>query len=287
MERVTIIGLGLIGGSLALALKKAKAGRVEITGFSRRPETLAKAGKIGAVDKPARSMASAVAGADIVIIATPVMTIKDVLASISKHLSPGCVVTDVGSTKVKVMRWAEKYLPPEVSFIGGHPMAGKETFGIAEADASLFRTCPYCLIPASGATTRSVKKMKELAESVGARPLFIDAELHDSLVAGVSHLPMVLSAAFVTATTKSESWPKMSKLAAGGYRDFSRLASGSSEMNRDICLTNREEIVDWMDRYIEVLKKYRSLMAEDSERLYEMLTRARDAREKWLRGRKL
>ena len=165
-------------------------------------------------------------------------------------------------------------------------MAGKETFGIAEADASLLRNCVYCLIPASGATSRAVKKMKELAESVGARPLFIDAELHDSLVAGVSHLPMMLSAAFVTATTKSKSWPKMSKLAAGGYRDFSRLASGRPEMNRDICLTNRKQIIDWIDHYIDVLKKYRSLVAEDGGELLVMLTQAREAREKWLRGGK-
>lgn len=287
MERITIIGLGLIGGSLALALKKAKSKGVEIMGFSRSPETVARAREIGAIDKSAGSLASAVARADTVVIATPVMTTKDVLSSISKHLSPGCVVTDTGSTKVKVMEWAEEYLPSEVSFIGGHPMAGKETFGIAEADASLFRGCVYCLTPAPNATKKAVRRMEKLAESVGARPLLIDAKLHDSMVAGVSHLPMVLSAAFVTATTKSKAWSRMSKLAAGGYRDFSRLASGSPEMNWDICLTNREQIVDWIDRYIEVLKKYRSVVAEDGEELHEMLTRAREAREKWLRGGKL
>lgn len=288
MERITIIGLGLIGGSLGLALKKAKAGRVEVVGFSRSPETIAKAKEIGAIDRSAATLASAVAGADIVVIATPVMTTKNVLASMAEHLSLDCVVTDVGSTKVKVMEWAGRYLPLGVSFVGGHPMAGREIFGIAAAEAKLFRGCIYCLTPAPNATKKAVKRIKELAESVGARPLFIDAEVHDALVAGVSHLPMVLSAAFVTATTRSKSWSRMSKLAAGGYRDFSRLASGSPEMNRDICLTNREHIVDWIDRYIEVLKKYRNLLAEDEDgnKLHHLLTQAREAREKWLRGRK-
>ena len=124
-------------------------------------------------------------------------------------------------------------------------------------------------------------------ESIGARPFFIDAETHDNLVAGVSHLPMLLSSAFVTATTKSRLWPEMAKLAAGGYRDFSRLASGNPEMNRDICLSNRENIADWLDRYIEVLKGYRNLLAEDSEELEGMLSRARQAREKWLGGKNL
>jgi len=287
VKRIAIIGLGLIGGSLALALKKASAKGTEIIGFSRSLETVARAKDCGAIDKAAENPASAVAGADMVVIATPVMATKEVLASISKHLSPKCVVTDTGSTKVEVRKWAGECLPSKVSFIGGHPMAGKETSGIAEADANLFRGCVWCLTPSTCATPLAVRKLKKLVESIGARPFFIDAETHDNLVAGVSHLPMLLSAAFVTATMKSRLWPEMAKLAAGGYRDLSRLASGNPEMNRDICLTNREKIVDWLDRYIEVLKGYRDLVAEDSEELAEMLAQAREEREKWLRGENL
>ena len=287
MKRIAIIGLGLIGGSLALALKKKSAKGTEIIGFSRSTETVARAKDCGVIDQAARGPASAAAGADMVIIATPVMATKDVLASISEHLSPRCLVTDTGSTKVEVMQWAGKYLSSKISFIGGHPMAGKETSGIGEADADLFRGCVYCLTPSPCATPLAVRKMKKLVESIGAKPFFIDAETHDNLVAGVSHLPMLLSAAFVTATMKSRLWPEMAKLAAGGYRDFSRLASGSPEMNRDICLTNREKITDWLDRYIEVLKGYRNLVAEDSEELAEMLAQAHEARERWLQGENL
>ena len=284
MKKIAIIGLGLIGGSLALALKKARAKGTEIVGFSRSAETLAVARKCGAIDQAAKNLASAVSGADMVVIATPVMATKEVLASISEHLSPKCVVTDTGSTKVQVMQWAGEYLSSKVSFIGGHPMAGKETSGIDEADADLFQGCVYCLTPASCATPQAVRKLKRLVESIGAKPFFIDAETHDNLVAGVSHLPMLLSAAFVTTTMKSRLWSEMAKLAAGGYRDFSRLASGNPEMNRDICLTNQEKIVDWLDRYIEVLKGYRHLVAEDSEELAEMLAQAREARDRWLQG---
>ena len=288
MKRIAIIGLGLIGGSLALALKKKAGARgTEIVGFSRSRETVARAKECGAIDRASGNLASAVAGADLVVIATPVMTTKEVLASISEHLSPKCLVTDTGSTKSQVMQWAGEYLPSKVSFIGGHPMAGKETFGISGADASLFRGCVWCLTPSPCATSLAVRRLKKLVESVGAKPFFVDAETHDNLVAGVSHLPMLLSTAFVTTTTKSRLWPEMAKLAAGGYRDFSRLASGNPEMNRDICLTNREKITDWLDRYIEVLKGYHNLVAEDSEELADMLAQAREAREKWLRGENL
>jgi prephenate dehydrogenase len=282
VERISIIGLGLIGGSLALALKKAGTVR-DIVGFSRSSETLATAKQCGIIDHDANDLSSAVKRAEMVVIAAPVMATKEILASISRHLPANCIVTDAGSTKLEVMQWAEEYLPANVSFIGGHPMAGKETSGIGEAYADLFQGCVYCLTPARNAGPQAVKTMKTIVESIGATPFFVDAELHDNLVAGVSHLPMLLSAAFVTATTRSRSWPEMAKLAAGGYRDISRLASGNPEMNRDICITNKGKIVYWIDCYIDELLRYRSLVAEDGAELLKALIQAREAREKWLR----
>lgn len=282
MQRISIIGLGLIGGSLAQALKKAGT-KAEIVGFSRSSETIATAKQCGIIDLAAGDLLSAVKKAEIVVIATPVLATKEILASISGHLSRNCVVTDAGSTKVEVMQWAEEYLPVNVSFIGGHPMAGKETSGIGEAYADLFQGCVYCLTPSRNTSPQAVQTLKGMVESIGAVPFFIDAELHDSLVAGVSHLPMLLSAAFVTATTRSRSWPEMARLAAGGYRDITRLASGNAEMNRDICVTNKEKIIYWVDCYIEELMRYRSLVAEDSSELLKALVQAREAREKWLR----
>jgi len=284
MRQISIVGLGLIGGSLAMALKKSHGGDVSITGFSRRGATVARAKELGIIDRGADNLPAAVRGADVVIVATPVLAIKAVLEGIAPALAPGCIVTDVGSTKVMVMRWAEESLPRTVSFIGGHPMAGKETSGIEEADAELLRGCVYCLTPGESATQDAIDRLEGLVTGIGARPLIIGAEEHDMLVAGVSHLPMLLSAAFVSATTRSPSWPEMARIAAGGYRDLSRLAAGSPEMNGDICASNREEIIRWIDQYIDVLKEFRALVERDPKGLAEALALARDARARWLEG---
>lgn len=281
--RIAIVGLGLIGGSLGLALKEAKGAGIEVVGFSRRSETVARAKERGAVDKAASSLESAVSEVDVVVVATPVMAIKEIFERVASHLPPGCIVTDIGSTKTRVMQWADEYLPSSASFVGGHPMAGKETSGLDEADADLFRDCVYCLVPAPRVPEQAVEAVVGLVEAVGAKPLLIDAESHDSLVAGVSHLPILLSASFVAATAGSSQWPEMAKLAAGGYRDMSRLASGDPHMNRDICVTNRDEIIRWMDRYIEELTQFRRLVAEGNGELINALDRARQAREEWLR----
>ncbi len=272
-----------MGGSLALALKESGEIEAEIIGFSRRSEIVARAKKENIIDSAADDMASAVKDTSLVIIATPVMTIRGVLEEISAHLLSGCIVSDVGSTKVKVMQWADEYLPRDADFIGGHPMAGKETSGIDEADPDIFRGCVYCLTPTSRTSPEAVRKLEGIVRSIGAKPLTIDAGEHDNLVAGISHLPILLSAAFVSSTMNSPSWPEMSRLAARGYRDLSRLASGNPDMNRDICLSNREEIIHWIDRYIEELKKLRSLVDKRGEGLGDALARAQEARESWLK----
>jgi len=282
VKRIAIIGLGLIGGSMGLALKRAKAD-LEVVGFVRRPEVAAKALEIEAVNRTEGDLLSAVKGVDLVLIATPAMAIKDILAEIGESLVEGCIVTDTASTKAQVMGWAEDCLPTSVSFIGGHPMAGKETSGIEAADGELFVDCTYCLIPGRGATKEAIDMVAGLVRQIGAKPMFIDATEHDSLVAGISHLPILISAALVLTTTKSPSWPKMSKLAATGFRDLSRLASANPRMSRDICLSNREPILRWLDEYIEELGELRCLVNQGGEELEEAFIRARDEREGWLR----
>ena len=209
MDRIAIIGLGLIGGSLGLALKGGGLAGVEIVGYSRRAEVALRAKGLGAVDRAEGDLASAVRDAGLVIIATPVLAIRDILLGIAPHLPGGCVVSDTGSTKARVLEWARECLPPNVDFVGGHPMAGRETSGLDDADASLFKGRIYCLVPAPGTGEGAVQSMVRVVESVGARPLFVDAAEHDLLAAGVSHLPLLLSAAFVSATTGSPSWAGM------------------------------------------------------------------------------
>ena len=286
--RIAIIGLGLIGGSVGLALRRAGAG-FEVVGSARRPEVASRARELGAVDRTEGSLISAVKDAELVLIATPAMAMKEILAEIGGSLREGSIVTDTASTKAEVMDWAEGTLPPSVSFIGGHPLAGKETSGIEAADGDLFQGCTYCLTAGRGAAQEARDTVAGLVRQIGANPLFIDASEHDSLVAGVSHLPLLISVALITATTKSPSWPQMAGLAASGFGDLTRLASGDPRMSRDICLTNREPILHWIDEYIEEMRALRRLvseggeMGERGEKLGEAFMRAREIREGWLR----
>jgi len=279
---VAIIGLGLIGGSIGLALRQEKEPKWEIIGYSRRQETIAKALSSGAIERGVTNLKDAVKQAEFVIIATPVLTVKEIFSEIAPHLPAGCIVTDTASTKVQVMKWAEEMLPPTVDFIGGHPMAGKETYGIEAAEAELFRGCTYCLTPSEKASPKSINTVTGMVRKLGARPFFIDAQEHDNLVAGISHLPMVLSAALVSLTTRNSSWSEMSKLAASGYRDLTRLASGSPEVSAHICLSNQEAIVNWIDKFSQELKRYRQLVAGGDKRLEQAFTETNKARQEWL-----
>lgn len=284
--KVAIIGLGFIGGSIGLALKQAKWRNTEITGYIRRPEVGSSALRLGAVDKVESSLKKAVEKADLVIIATPVLTIKDIFAQIAADLSAGCIVTDAASTKQQVLDWAKELLPATVDFIGGHPMAGKETFGIKAAAADLFHGCIYCLTPAAQAKPAAVQTVTDMVKAIGATPLIIDAKEHDKLVAGISHLPMLLSAVLVLATTQNDAWDKMSQLASSGYRDVTRLASGNPQMNAHIFLSNQEAVVSWIDEFIKELQRLRSLVASGDNEIERVLASAREARQKWLEKRR-
>jgi prephenate dehydrogenase len=279
---VTIIGLGLIGGSIGLALRQMERSGWEIVGYSRHQETVAKASSSGAIERGVTNPKDAVEQAEFVIIATPVMTIKEIFSEIALHLPAGCIVTDTASTKVQVMKWAKEILPPTVEFIGGHPMAGKENYGILAAEADLFRGCTYCLTTSEKVSPKSIDTMISVIKKLGAMPFFIDAQEHDNLVAGISHLPMILSAALVSLTTKNSSWSKMSKMAASGYYDLTRLASGNPEVNAHICLSNQESIVDSIDKFRQELDRYRRMVAGGDRHLEQAFTDANKARQEWL-----
>jgi prephenate dehydrogenase len=283
--RIAIIGLGLIGGSIGLALKQANWRNAELIGYARRSETASLARKSGAVDKVELDLSKAVKSADIIIVATPVLAVQYVFKQIAPDLSEGSIVTDAASTKLEVIRWAQELLPSRANFVGGHPMAGKETSSIKAATADLFRKCTYCLTPLPQTKPAALRTMKDMVKALGAVPLVIEAEEHDRLVAGISHLPLVLSAALVLATTQNPSWPRMSRLAASGYRDLTRLASGNPELGAHICLSNQDAIISWIDTFIEELQKLRKLVADGSEEIEQALATANKARQKWLEQR--
>lgn len=280
--RITIFGLGLIGGSLGLALKRAKLPDLEVIGYQRRPESAREALRLGAVDRIEPDLKTAVERSNIIVLSVPVMSIERLLQDITVHLSDNTVVTDTASTKVLVMDWAKKYLPAGVSFIGGHPMAGKESSGIGAATATLFDGCTYCLTPGATARPSAIEAVTWMVEQSRAHPLVCDAARHDYLVAGISHLPLLLATGLVNITAGNPNWPELALLAASGYRDTTRLASGDPGVNRDVFLSNREAILTWLDRFIHELEDYRRVLTADTKEIEAILHRAREARENWL-----
>jgi prephenate dehydrogenase len=278
---VSIIGLGLIGGSLGLALKKTGWQKAEITGYVRSSEIGEFALSIGAVDRITLSLEKAVSRSDLIIIATPVLTIKDILIEIAPYLPSNCVVTDTASTKQQVMSWAEDILPSGISFIGGHPMAGKDTSGIRSAEADMFVNSTYCLVSGSKTTSNAEQILTDMIASIGANTIIIDALEHDNLVAGISHLPFIISAALVSATTGHADWARMSQLTTSGYRDTTRLASGNPDVNAQICLTNQAAIVNWIDVFNKELERLKVLIGNNDSEIINSFSLASKTRKKW------
>lgn len=285
MEKIAIIGLGLMGSSLGMAIRQSLGKDVEIVGTDLETSYISTAKKMGAIDRGERTLVGAVEGVDIVVLATPVLAMYDVLEFIAPYLSRGMVVTDVGSTKADVVVWGEQLLPEGVSFIGGHPLAGKEGSGPNEADGMLFNEAVYAICPAPSATSEATKAVLAIVHAVGAKPYFVDPVEHDSYAGAVSHLPFLLSVNLVNTTTKSAGWREMSHLASTGFRDLSRLASGDPIMHRDIALTNRDAVVYWLDEFIKHLHELRNLVKEDQDGLENALVEAWEGRARWLLGR--
>jgi prephenate dehydrogenase len=285
-QKITIIGLGLIGGSIGLGLKAAAGtSAVRIVGHDRERPAEHQAQKIGAIDKGEHNLPRAVQGARMVIIATPVLSVREVMEQIAPGLEEGAVVTDTASTKASVMGWARDLLPARVSFVGGHPMAGKENQGIGNAQADLFRDRAYCICPSLGATPDSIKSVMGLAYALGANPLFIDPDEHDMYAAAVSHLPLMISTALFHLLRASPSWDDMGQMASTGFRDLTRLASGDPQMSHDIWVTNREAIIHWLDRMMDELKVMRDQLKDArDEALLETFARAHLERERFLQN---
>lgn len=281
-NRITIIGLGLIGGSLGLALKAHGLDGIEIVGHDRDRGATNKAERLGAVDRAEHNLPRAVEGASLVVLATPISAVDEVMGQIAGDLSEGAVVTDTASTKAQVMRWAAERLPAGVHFVGGHPMAGKETPGIDNAEAELFRGRAYCLCPSVRADEAAVRAVVGLVGLVGAEPLFVDPEEHDQYAAAVSHLPLILSAALFTLLRASPAWPDLAPMASSAFRDLTRLASGDPQMSHDICTTNREAVLHWLERVEEEVRRYRDLIAGEPEELLKVLAGAQLDRDAFL-----
>lgn len=279
-QRVAIVGLGLIGGSLGLALRRADMAE-QINGYDLGRGVCEQARKVGAIDQAYTSLADTVRGAELIVLATPVGAMYTLLQKMATLASPGAVITDVASTKSQVISWAEEFLPDSLAFVGGHPMAGKELSGVSAADASLFRNRIYCLTPTAKTAPAALHKVLAMIESIGARVRFLEPGEHDGQVAQVSHLPFIASTALMATAAENSNWGDAALLASSGFRDTTRLAAGSPEMYRDICLTNHEAVVRALDDYLTILHAFREHIAERDPHLNELFARAQEARQHW------
>lgn len=254
-NRISIVGLGLVGGSWGLALKQ-RGVKARLVGCDRA-EILERALALGVVEEGSADPGTAVRNADLVIFATPVRAILDLLSQLKPSLSPRALVTDVGSTKRLICQRARELFGDEPLFLGGHPLAGKEHSGLENAQATLFENARYVLTPLSPdhLEDERVKAFSSLVEAVGARPFVTDASIHDRAVAFLSHLPQLVSsglASMIAEESAEDSLPI--ELAASGFRDVTRLAESPYALWRDICLTNIENIQSALEALVEKLE---------------------------------
>jgi prephenate dehydrogenase len=269
-SRISIIGTGLIGTSIGLALARREGRQYEIIGADRDRNYARTAKRLGALDKEVGSLEEAVENAGLVIVATPVIAARQILQDMGRYLAPGAVVTDVCSTKADIMRWAQEFLPETANFVGGHPMAGKEKSGPDAATADLFKGATWALTPSARADERAVGVVLGMIETLGANPLYIDAGEHDQYAAAVSHLPLVMSVALFRMVRDSQGWEDASLLAGPGFRDLTRLASGDPTMSRDIMMTNREAVLHWIDRLQNELSTIKQALNTGQEPVYDL-----------------
>jgi len=283
IRKLVIIGVGLIGGSFALALKKARAVK-RVVGVGRTRKNLNAALRLGVIDEIAKDAARAVRDADFVFLGTPVGQMAEVMSHIAPLLAPDAVVTDGGSTKQDVIAHAERFLNPHYPrFVPSHPIAGTEHSGAAAAFAELFADRNVVLTPQHATSAAAVRRVREAWLACGARVVRMAANEHDEIFAAVSHLPHVAAFALVSVLARGPDAAKRLGYSSGGLRDTVRIAGSSPEMWRDICIANRDALTALLDEYLDELEAARSaIAAADGDALSEMFSRARDARERWL-----
>ena len=279
-KEAAILGTGLMGASMGVALRE-RALVDKVSGYDRDQKAAITAFERGAIDEYFNSPQEAVKDADLVIIALPVRCCADIVAEISPHLKPGAVITDLGSTKSCLLNDCSLLFPEAVTYIGGHPMTGSEESGAAASDPAIWENAIYVLTPTDKVDTKKTEQLKSLVEAIGAQPLIMNPEEHDNIVALVSHLPHIVAVALVNTAAGSDKDEMIKTLAAGGFRDTTRVAMGSPVMWNDICATNQKAIISYINQYIEELKSLRELIEDGQEQqLLNSLSSAKEYRKK-------
>ena len=283
-RHVTIIGLGLLGGSLGLVLKEKNLATT-VVGIGRRKENLELALQMGAIDQFALEPHEAVSQSDLIVLATPVETYLSQIQIWKKDLTPSTIVSDVGSVKGKLVSNIESQLPSSTFFVGAHPIAGKEKSGVAHAESRLFHGARCIVTPTPYTNAKAMEKICHLWEAAGSGVVSMDPMEHDWVFGAVSHLPHVAAFSLMhTLEALQDRTPKASDLlnfSGGGLRDTTRIAASSPEMWRDICIANSENLVKMVDQYIQQLQEFRELLNNrNAAGLFAAIARAKEARER-------
>ncbi|MBY3064889.1 prephenate/arogenate dehydrogenase family protein [Rhizobium laguerreae] len=279
-DRIALIGIGLIGSSLAYDIRRLGLAR-EIVVATRSPDTLKRAEELGLGDRYTTSSQDAVKDADLVIVSVPVGASESVAKEISANLKPGAIVTDVGSTKASVIAQMMPHMPDNVHFIPGHPLAGTEKSGPDAGFPGLFEGRWCIFTPVAGTDEAALKRLRSFWEALGSKVDEMDAEHHDKVLAIVSHLPHIIAYNIVGTADDLETVTESEviKYSASGFRDFTRLAASDPTMWRDVCLHNREAILEMLARFSEDLAYLqRAIRWGEGDKIFELFTRTRAIR---------
>jgi len=280
---VTLVGVGLLGGSLGLALKKRKLAR-EVNGFVRRAFSVIECKQAGAVDLATRDLSLAVSGADLIVLCTPLAQMRSLVKQMLPSLKRGAIVTDVGSVKGSVVRELEGIVARAGGhFVGSHPMAGAEKTGVAAAREDLFEHAVCVVTPTRRSNKAAVRKVEQLWKLLGARVLRLSPETHDDLVSRSSHLPHLIAATLANSVLDPAHPPQQKALCANGFRDTTRIASGSPEMWRDIVVANRRNLSDALGSLVKELQKLQGVIRRGDEvAISDFLSQAKARRDRWV-----
>ncbi|MBI2845678.1 MAG: prephenate dehydrogenase [Chloroflexi bacterium] len=281
-KKLTIIGTGLVGGSLGLALKESKA-PFRIVGHDRELGVAKKAQGRGAVDAAEWNLISALEGAALVFIATPLPGVKEVLEKGAKYFLPGAIITDTAPAKEKALEWSKEFLPREVHFIGGHPILSESGKGIDAAQAELFRGKTWCLVPAADADPAAAQFLAQMVQGLGAQPFFMDAAEHDGQVTALEHLPPLLAAALFHIACYSPAWRDMARLVSSTFQQATNLAEQDPESLSQLALSNPENLSRWIEILIAELRRVQALLNQKKvDSLKELFADPTENRERWL-----
>jgi len=282
IQRLAIIGVGLIGGSLAQALREADA-VVEVVGCGRGKSNLEKAVELGVIDRYTHDVSEAVDGADMVFVAVPLGAMKATFQAMQGHLIPDAIITDGGSAKASVVRdAAEAFGELPANFVPGHPIAGTEHSGVEAAFSTLYQNRRIILTPLSGTDPEALAKVDAMWRLCGADVTHMEVEHHDEILAATSHLPHMLAFSLVDALAQMKENDEIFRYAAGGFRDFTRIASSSPVMWRDICLANRDALGEMLKCFADELTSLSEILREgDGDHLLEIFERAKAARDRF------